>query len=147
GLTVWLTGLSASGKSTLAAALEQELVRRGVHAYRLDGDNIRFGLNRDLAFGRQDRTENIRRIAEREERVGLFGDAAIATPVNPTTSTPQIPVLLSFCSIRVAKLFADAASVCIAACISPYRADRDAARRLHEEAGIPFVEVLDGNRA
>ncbi len=62
--TVWFTGLSGSGKSTLAFAVEEALVSRGVAAYVLDGDNIRFGLNRDLGFSPEDRTENIRRIGE-----------------------------------------------------------------------------------
>jgi adenylylsulfate kinase len=64
GLTIWFTGLSASGKSTIASALEQHLLHLGISSYRLDGDNIRFGLNKDLGFGPDDRTENIRRIAE-----------------------------------------------------------------------------------
>ena len=64
GFTLWFTGLSASGKSTLAAALERYLLEHGVLAYRLDGDNIRFGLNSNLGFSAEDRTENIRRIAE-----------------------------------------------------------------------------------
>lgn len=67
GFTLWFTGLSASGKSTIAAALEQHLLHLGLAAYRLDGDNIRFGLNRDLGFGEKDRNENIRRIAEVHE--------------------------------------------------------------------------------
>jgi adenylylsulfate kinase len=93
--------------------LEHQLLQdRGVHAYRLDGDNIRFGLNKDLGFSEKDRNENIRRIAE------------------------------------VAKLFADSASIAITSFISPYRADRDTARKLHEvptpgeESGLPFVEVF-----
>jgi adenylylsulfate kinase len=61
---VWLTGLSGSGKSTIARYVEHALTERGVHAYVLDGDNIRFGLNRDLGFSPADRTENIRRIGE-----------------------------------------------------------------------------------
>ncbi|KAJ5587612.1 uncharacterized protein N7459_003377 [Penicillium hispanicum] len=74
GLTIWLTGLSASGKSTLAVELEHQLLRdRGVAAYRLDGDNIRFGLNKDLGFSEADRNENIRRIAEVAK---LFADSA-----------------------------------------------------------------------
>ncbi|RMJ24579.1 hypothetical protein PHISP_04566 [Aspergillus sp. HF37] len=112
GLTIWLTGLSASGKSTIAVELERELLnRRKVSAYRLDGDNVRFGLNKDLGFSEADRTENIRRIAE------------------------------------VAKLFADSATIAITSFISPYQADRDAARDLHskptpgEDKGLPFVEV------
>jgi len=63
GFTVWLTGLSASGKSTIATALEQHLLHLGLAAYRLDGDNVRFGLNEDLGFSEKDRNENIRRIA------------------------------------------------------------------------------------
>ena len=64
GFTLWFTGLSASGKSTIAIALEQHLLRLGLAAYRLDGDNVRFGLNKDLGFSEKDRSENIRRIAE-----------------------------------------------------------------------------------
>ena len=64
GCTVWFTGLSASGKSTIAIALEQHLLQRGLQTYRLDGDNVRFGLNKDLGFSPTDRVENIRRIAE-----------------------------------------------------------------------------------
>lgn len=64
GLTVWLTGLSASGKLTVACALEQYLLAHNKNAYRLDGDNVRFGLNSDLGFLEADRNENIRRIAE-----------------------------------------------------------------------------------
>jgi adenylylsulfate kinase len=61
---LWFTGLSGSGKSTLAQAVERELFLRRIHTYVLDGDNIRFGLNRDLGFSPEDRTENIRRIGE-----------------------------------------------------------------------------------
>lgn len=64
GCTVWFTGLSASGKSTLASALERVLIDNGQRAYRLDGDNIRHGLNSDLGFSAADRAENIRRIGE-----------------------------------------------------------------------------------
>src|SRR5436305_422586 len=60
-LTIWFTGLSASGKSTLASVLEQHLLHLGISSYRLDGDNIRFGLNKDLGFDPKERTENIRR--------------------------------------------------------------------------------------
>lgn len=75
GYTLWFTGLSASGKSTLATALEQTLLHSGINSYRLDGDNIRFGLNKNLGFGPDDRTENIRRISEvrkkeREYKIG-----------------------------------------------------------------------------
>lgn len=73
GLTLWLTGLSASGKSTIAVALEQHLLHLGLAAYRLDGDNVRFGLNKDLGFSEKDRNENIRRIGEVAK---LFADSA-----------------------------------------------------------------------
>src|SRR5687768_8488663 len=74
GVTVWMTGLSASGKSTIAAILEQMLLHRKKHAYRLDGDNIRHGLNKNLGFSAEDRTENIRRIGEVAK---LFTDAGV----------------------------------------------------------------------
>mgnify|MGYP003362425030 FL=1 len=106
GITIWLTGLSASGKSTIACALESYLLQQGVQAYRLDGDNIRFGLNKDLGFSEKDRNENIRRISE------------------------------------VAKLFADSCTVALTSFISPYRKDRDAARKLHDDAKLPFIEVF-----
>jgi len=64
GMTIWFTGLSASGKSTIAVALEQHLLHQKKSAFRLDGDNIRFGLNKDLGFSPKDRDENIRRISE-----------------------------------------------------------------------------------
>lgn len=71
---VWFTGLSGSGKSTIAYAIEQELLQHGVAAYVLDGDNIRHGLNRDLGFAPGDRSENIRRIGE---VCRLFVDAGL----------------------------------------------------------------------
>src|SRR6266446_2100165 len=93
GVTVWMTGLSASGKSTIACILEQMLLHKKKHAYRLDGDNIRHGLNKNLGFSAEDRTENIRRIGE------------------------------------VGKLFVDAGIITMTSFISPYRADRDVARK------------------
>ena len=71
---IWFTGLSGSGKSTIANALEQELYNQKIHTYTLDGDNVRKGLNNDLAFTPEDRTENIRRIAE---TANLFVDAGV----------------------------------------------------------------------
>ncbi|HET9863692.1 MAG TPA: adenylyl-sulfate kinase, partial [Steroidobacteraceae bacterium] len=71
---IWFTGLSGSGKSTIANALEQALVQRGHHSYLLDGDNVRHGLNRDLGFSEADRNENIRRIGEVS---ALFVDAGL----------------------------------------------------------------------
>lgn len=105
GATVWLTGLSASGKSSIAKHVEADLVELGTAAYVLDGDNLRHGINEDLGFSREDRGENARRAAE------------------------------------IAKLFADAGVVALVALISPYAEDRDRARRLHEEAGLVFLEV------
>ena len=103
GATVWLTGLPASGKSTLAHALEDRLVRSGRPAYVLDGDNLRHGLNGDLGFSEADRAENVRRTA------------------------------------HVARLMADAGMVAIVSLVSPFAAERDRARELHE--GLPFFEV------
>jgi adenylylsulfate kinase-like enzyme len=68
GATVWMTGLPASGKSTVAAAIEANLVGRGHAAYVLDGDNLRHGLNGDLGFSAEDRAENVRRTAEVADR-------------------------------------------------------------------------------
>ena len=105
GATVWLTGLSGSGKSTIAVEVERQLVATGRGAYLLDGDNVRHGLNADLGFSAADRTENVRRVG------------------------------------HVARLFADAGLVAVVPLISPYRADRDLVRAMHDEAGLPFVEV------
>ncbi|MEX0886914.1 MAG: adenylyl-sulfate kinase [Phycisphaeraceae bacterium] len=74
GATIWMTGLSGSGKSTVAVALEQALIQQGKLAYRLDGDNVRHGLNKNLGFSADDRAENIRRIGEVAK---LFADAGI----------------------------------------------------------------------
>jgi bifunctional enzyme CysN/CysC len=94
---LWMTGLSGSGKTTLALGLEQRLFKKGFQVYVLDGDNVRQGLNGDLSFAAEDRTENIRRVGE------------------------------------VAKLFADAGFIVIAAFISPYQTDRDRAREIQPE--------------
>ena len=106
GCTVWFTGLSGAGKTTLSFALEEFLVARGIPAYGLDGDNIRTGLNKNLGFAPEDREENIRRVAE------------------------------------VGKLFADSGTVALCAFVSPYKKDRELARRLHQEAGLPFLEIF-----
>jgi adenylyl-sulfate kinase len=79
GGTVWFTGLPSSGKSTMAAAVERELVSRGRSAYLLDGDNLRHGLNGDLAFGREARAENVRRAAQVAR---LFADAGVVALVS-----------------------------------------------------------------
>lgn len=103
GATIWLTGLSGSGKSTIAQQLEKHLVESGRLCYVLDGDNVRHGLNRDLGFSMEDRKENIRRIAE------------------------------------VAALMNDAGVIVITSFISPYLADRRAAREIIGDEA--FVEV------
>lgn len=106
GATIWFTGLSGSGKSTVAVALEKVLAERGHLTYRLDGDNIRLGINKNLGFSAEDRTENIRRIGE------------------------------------IAKLFVDTGVIALSSFVSPYRADRDLVRKLHEDAGMEFIEVF-----
>merc|ERR1712045_29867 len=74
GCTIWFTGLSGAGKTTVSFALEEYLVSRGIPSYGLDGDNIRTGLNKNLTFTPEDREENIRRVAE----VGkLFADSGV----------------------------------------------------------------------
>ncbi|KAI0387316.1 adenylylsulfate kinase [Hypomontagnella monticulosa] len=90
GFTLWFTGLSASGKSTVATALEQHLLHLGLTAYRLDGDNVRFGLNKDLGFSDADRAENIRRIGEVAK---LFADSAcvaITSFISPFRADRQL---------------------------------------------------------
>jgi adenylylsulfate kinase len=106
GATLWFTGLSGSGKSTVAVELEGMLSEMGVLSYRLDGDNVRLGINRNLGFSAEDRTENIRRIGE------------------------------------ISKLFVDTGVVALSSFISPYRADRDQVRALHEAAGMDFIEIF-----
>src|SRR6185503_17756678 len=106
GATIWMTGLSGSGKSTIATAIEHTLVSAGRPAFMLDGDNLRHGLNSDLGFSEEDRNENVRRVGE------------------------------------VAKILAESGTVAIASLVSPYRAERDRVRAIHEEAGIPFFEVF-----
>src|SRR5690349_18917104 len=83
GVTVWMTGLSASGKSTIAVILEQMLLHKKKHAYRLDGDNIRHGLNKNLGFSAPDRTENIRRIGEVAKLFTDAGVVVIASFISP----------------------------------------------------------------
>lgn len=76
GCTLWFTGLSGSGKSTVAVAVEQALHAQGKHSYRLDGDNVRYGLCSNLGFSAEDRDENIRRIGEVSK---LFADSGCIT--------------------------------------------------------------------
>ncbi|MFV8816390.1 adenylyl-sulfate kinase [Haliea sp. E17] len=106
GATLWFTGLSGSGKSTVAVELEGRLHEMGVSCYRLDGDNVRLGINKNLGFSAEDRAENIRRIGE------------------------------------IAKLFVDSGQIALSSFVSPYRADRDGVRELHDAAGMDFIEVF-----
>jgi adenylylsulfate kinase len=128
GATIWFTGLSGSGKSTLAVALEQVLIARGHAAYVLDGDNIRFGLNagpKILMDTRSYGEASAKRFGlafsaeDREENIRRIGE--------------------------VAKLFTDAGLFALTSFISPYRKDRDAARKIHADnkaGALPFIEVF-----
>ena len=82
-VTIWLTGLSGSGKSTIAKALENKLINMGIKTFILDGDNVRHGLNKDLGFSENDRTENIRRIAEVAKLMNSAGLVVIAAFLSP----------------------------------------------------------------
>lgn len=88
--TIWLTGLSASGKSTLAYALEHQLVEMGKACYVLDGDNVRHGLNQDLGFSEAARTENIRRVAEVAKLMNDAGLIVITAFISPLRSDRQM---------------------------------------------------------
>jgi bifunctional enzyme CysN/CysC len=90
GATVWLTGLPASGKSTIAAALEERLARDGLRSYRLDGDNLRYGLNSDLGFDPDDRAENIRRVAHVASLFADSGTIAIVSVISPYAVDRQV---------------------------------------------------------
>ncbi|MCK9564230.1 MAG: adenylyl-sulfate kinase, partial [Bacteroidales bacterium] len=83
GATLWFTGLSGSGKSTIAVALEAALFERGKISYRLDGDNIRLGINKNLGFSAEDRTENIRRIGEIAKLFVDTGVIALSSFISP----------------------------------------------------------------
>ncbi|MDP2248033.1 MAG: adenylyl-sulfate kinase, partial [Nitrosomonadales bacterium] len=89
-LTIWLTGLSASGKSTLAFALEYALIQAKKPCYVLDGDNVRHGLNRDLGFSPDDRKENIRRIAEVAKLMNDAGLVVITAFISPVRADREI---------------------------------------------------------
>jgi len=89
GATIWLTGLSGSGKSTIAQQLEKEMIGQGYLCYILDGDNVRHGLNRDLGFSMEDRKENIRRIAEVAALMNDAGVIVITSFISPYISDRQ----------------------------------------------------------
>merc|ERR1719268_561119 len=83
GCTIWFTGLSGAGKTTIAFALESYLVARGIPAYGLDGDNVRTGLNKNLGFAPEDREENIRRVGEVAKLFAESGVVALCSFVSP----------------------------------------------------------------
>ena len=85
-VVIWFTGLSASGKSTLAGALERILTLQGYHTYLLDGDNVRHGLNRDLGFSAADREENIRRVGELAKLMADAGLIVLTAFISPFTA-------------------------------------------------------------
>lgn len=87
---IWMTGLSASGKSTLAGALEQVLARQGYHTYLLDGDNVRHGLCGDLGFSVEDRRENIRRVGEVSRLMVDAGLIVLAAFISPFQSERRL---------------------------------------------------------
>jgi len=92
GLTIWFTGLSASGKSTVANCLEEKLFKMGCHAMVLDGDNIRHGLNKNLGFSKDDREENIRRIGELAKLLtskAIINIAAFISPYRADRATAR----------------------------------------------------------
>jgi len=89
-LVIWFTGLSASGKSTIAGALEQILTRQGYHTYLLDGDNVRHGLCKDLGFSDDDRKENIRRVGEVAKLAADAGLIVLTAFISPFRSDRRI---------------------------------------------------------
>lgn len=95
GATIWFTGLPASGKSTIAVAVERALVESGRVAYLLDGDNLRHGLSDDLGFSPGDRTENIRRVGHLTRLLADAGVVALASLVSPLRSDREIPRALN----------------------------------------------------
>lgn len=90
GATVWFTGLSGSGKSTVAVAVEKLLIERGRHVYRLDGDNVRHGLCSNLGFSPEDRDENIRRIGEVAKLFADSGMICLCSFVSPYRAARQM---------------------------------------------------------
>ena len=89
-LVIWFTGLSASGKSTIAGALERILTQQGYHTYLLDGDNVRHGLCRDLGFSDADRQENIRRVGEVAKLMADAGLISLAAFISPFRADRRI---------------------------------------------------------
>lgn len=105
GVMLWLTGLSGSGKSTVAIALERELHHRGLFCRILDGDNIRSGINNNLGFSPEDRVENIRRIAEIGKLFVDSGIITIAAFISPTNDIREMAARIigvdDFCEVYI----------------------------------------------
>lgn len=108
GLTVWLTGLSGSGKSTIAVAVEAALLQHGRHAYLLDGDNLRHGLNGNLGFSAEDRAENVRRVGEVAKLLADAGTVALVSLVSPyAADRERVRVAHDDAGLRYVEVFVD----------------------------------------
>jgi bifunctional enzyme CysN/CysC len=108
GATVWFTGLSGSGKSTVAAEVERSLVAAGRPAYLLDGDNLRHGLNADLGFSAADRTENIRRVSEVARLFADAGVVALVPVISPyRTDRDRARAIHDAVGLRFVEVFVD----------------------------------------
>ena len=108
GATIWFTGLSGSGKSTIAVALERALFRRGKLSYRLDGDNVRLGINKNLGFSEADRRENIRRIGEVAKLFGDAGTISLSAFISPYASDrDEVRRLHEDADLRFVEVFVD----------------------------------------
>lgn len=108
GATIWFTGLSGSGKSTIAVALERALFERGKLSYRLDGDNVRLGINKNLGFSEEDRKENIRRIGEIAKLFGDAGTISLSSFISPYQSDrDEVRRLHEAADLRFVEVFVD----------------------------------------
>lgn len=108
GATVWFTGLSGSGKSTIAVALEKALHSMNKLSYRLDGDNVRLGINKNLGFSEEDRKENIRRIGEIAKLFGDAGTISLSSFISPYKGDrDEVRALHEAASIPFVEVFVD----------------------------------------
>jgi adenylyl-sulfate kinase len=108
GMTVWLTGLSGSGKSTIAVAVEAALLERGRHAYLLDGDNLRHGLNGNLGFSAEDRAENVRRVGEVAKLLADAGTVVLVSLVSPyAADRDRVRAVHADAGLRFVEVFVD----------------------------------------